>query len=67
METYHMFYLAAISNKVCAEKIRTAACAIVLANRIKDQFLDNDSKHKIEVLAGRACVDALLQMPLKGA
>lgn len=54
MESYHMIYLQHIG-----EKIHTAACAIVLANRIRNEFLDNDSKHIIEVLAGRACVEAL--------
>jgi uridine phosphorylase len=64
METYHMFYLAALSNRANKLKqnpqmIRTAACAIVLANRITNDFLPNDAKHKIELLAGKACLEAL--------
>lgn len=64
METYHMFYLAALANKAksksqTAQKIYAAGCAIVLANRITNDFLGNDAKHTIELLAGKACLEAI--------
>ncbi len=56
METYHLFHLAKISTT----KIRAAGCAIVLAQRKKNVYLTNDVKHELELRAGKACLEALL-------
>jgi len=55
METFQLFHLARLSK----EKIDTGACAIVLAHRCSNDFLDHNTKHKLELLAGTACLDVL--------
>ena len=61
METYHMFHLAKQNERAQNKAmIRTAACAIVLAQRKSDDFLSNDLKHALEVKAGEACLRALV-------
>jgi len=54
METFHLYHLARLSGTISA-----AACAIVLAQRKKNDFLGNDEKHTLEKQAGRACFEAL--------
>lgn len=67
METFYLYHLADVNRQAAAnnnqEMIRVAGCAIALANRFSNAFLDNDSKHKIEKLAGNACLVALTRMP----
>jgi len=62
METYHLFHLAKLNAYAHAneEQIKVAACAIVLAQRKSDDFLSNERKHEIEKIAGRACLEALI-------
>jgi uridine phosphorylase len=55
METFHLYHLARLSGTISA-----AACAIVLAQRKKNDFLSNDDKHTLEKQAGRACFEALI-------
>jgi len=55
METFHLLHLARLSFG----KIYVAACAIVLAQRRSNAFLDNKSKHNLELLAGKACLNSL--------
>ena len=57
METFELFHLAKIYNST--GKIHTAASAIVLAHRRSNGFLSNETKHKIEILSGNACLEAL--------
>lgn len=66
METFHLFHLAKLNNYACqnANPIRTAACAIVLAQRKSDDFLSNDLKHAIERKAGNACLEALVNLEM---
>ncbi len=63
METYHLYHLAKMNEY--AEKsqgsIQVAACAIALAQRKSDAFLANDLKHAIEIQAGNACLEALVE------
>lgn len=59
METYQLFFLAKISSARGA-KIHAAACAIVLANRVTQDFLPDAEKHKVEIAAGKACLEALI-------
>uniref|UniRef100_A0A6B2LCH8 Nucleoside phosphorylase domain-containing protein n=1 Tax=Arcella intermedia TaxID=1963864 RepID=A0A6B2LCH8_9EUKA len=56
METFHLFHLARLSRG----SIKAAACAIVLAQRRVNSFLDNDKKHHLEKTAGKACLDTLI-------
>lgn len=61
METYHMYHLAKRNERAQNKTmIRTAACAIVLAQRKSNDFLSNDLKHAMEVKAGKACLEALV-------
>jgi hypothetical protein len=57
METYHLFHLAKLNR---SGSIRAAACAIVLAQRKSGAFLSNDRKHELEIKAGNACLEALV-------
>lgn len=63
METYHLFHLAKLNSFVKRENqgIRVAACAMVLAQRKSDAFLSNELKHELEIKAGNACLNALVQ------
>jgi len=56
METFQLFHLTKLSKN----KIQSGACAIVLAQRRSNKFLDHDSKNKVERMAGMACIDTLL-------
>ncbi len=56
METHHLFHLAKLSKG----SIRAAGCAIVLAQRKANIYLTNAEKHALEVKAGEACLEALL-------
>ncbi len=66
METFHLFHLARLNQQAMDKQnlrnqgIRAAACAIILANRQTGEFLSNEDKHKIERVAGEACLDALI-------
>jgi len=55
METFQLFKLAAICNK----PIHAGACAIVLGQRTTNKVIDNDSKHALEKMAGKACLEVL--------
>jgi uridine phosphorylase len=61
METYLLFHLAKLHEYSVKVPIRTAACAIVLAQRKSDAFLSNDLKHELEIKAGNACLEALVE------
>jgi uridine phosphorylase len=61
METYHLFHLAKLNEFAKVDgPIRVAACAIVLAQRKADAFLSNELKHELEMKAGNACLEALV-------
>jgi len=62
METFQLFHLASICK---SKNIFAGACAIVLAQRLANQFLDNDSKHLLEQKAGKACLEALKKMSVE--
>jgi len=55
METFQLFHLARLSKGT----IQAGACAIVLAQRRKNDMMNHETKHKIEVLAGNACLEML--------
>lgn len=57
METFHLFHLSSIAVN---RSLRVAACAIVLAQRKEGAFLSLAEKHKIEIIAGRACLKTLV-------
>jgi len=61
METFQLLHLARCSKR---KDIRAGAAVIVLAQRLSNQFLDNDRKHLLEATGGRACLDTLVQFPL---
>lgn len=63
METYLLFHLAKLNGYAASENgaISTAACAIVLAQRKSDAFLSNELKHELEIKAGNACLEALVE------
>lgn len=66
METYQMFHLAELNRRAQQQQmIHVAACAIVLAQRKSNEFLSHDRKHKIELIAGKACLDALIQRKIE--
>ena len=44
---------------VAVEKVYASACAIILAQRKKNDFLSHDEKHRLEVIAGTSCLNAL--------
>lgn len=60
MESYLLFNLAEMNTSVAkpGEGINAAACAIVLAARNTGVFITNDEKHRIELEAGKACLEA---------
>jgi len=55
METFQLFHLARLSKGL----IQAGACAIVLAQRRKNEFLNHQTKHKIELISGSACLEML--------
>jgi len=57
METFQLLHLARLSKGT----IKAGACAIALAQRCSNAFLDNDSKHKLELMAGLGCLDMLIK------
>jgi uridine phosphorylase len=61
METFHLFDLARCSD---SKKIKVGAATIILANRITNEFLDNDRIREIEEVGGEAVLDALINVPL---
>ncbi len=61
MESYTLAHLAACSPT----PIAAAACAIVLANRNSNAFLDNDTIKSRERSAGRACLAAVAEITLE--
>eukprot|EP01128_Nolandella_sp_AFSM9_P008101 TRINITY_DN466_c0_g1_i2.p1 TRINITY_DN466_c0_g1~~TRINITY_DN466_c0_g1_i2.p1 ORF type:complete len:376 (+),score=85.30 TRINITY_DN466_c0_g1_i2:96-1130(+) len=56
METFMLFHLARLSDSIHA-----AGSAIVLAQRKVNAFLDNDSKHQLEKVCGKACLECLVE------
>lgn len=62
METYHLFHLAKLNELANMDSpMRVAACAIVLAQRKAGAFLSNELKHELEIKAGNACLEALVE------
>ena len=63
METYHLFHLAKLNSytAIIDAPIYSAACAIVLAQRKSNAFLSNELKHELEIKAGNACLEALVE------
>jgi len=55
METFQLFHLARLSKG----SIQAGACAIVLAQRRSNDFLDLQKKHVIEKISGSACLETL--------
>lgn len=60
MESAHMMHLA----ECATVPIHTAACAVVLAQRKKDQFLDQETKHQREVVVGISALDAITEFKM---
>ncbi|GAM28316.1 hypothetical protein SAMD00019534_114920 [Acytostelium subglobosum LB1] len=60
METFQLYHLATRSK----EPIKAAAATIILANRVDNTFLDNDTKSALEIAGGRACLEALINTTL---
>jgi hypothetical protein len=58
------FHLAHCTKK---KDIRATAAVMVLAQRRSNEFLDNDRKHALEALGGRACLETLVNFPLSAA
>lgn len=63
MEASLLFDLADMNTDVAkeGEGISAAVCAIVLAARKTGVFLSHDEKHRLEKLAGKACLEALIE------
>jgi len=61
METFQFLHLARCSKR---QDIRASAAVMVLAQRRSNEFLDNDRKHVLEALGGRACLETLTSFPL---
>ncbi len=55
------FHLAQCCKK---KNVRAGAAVIVLAQRRSNEFLDNDRKHLLEAVGGKACLEALTSFPL---
>lgn len=63
METHQLFHLANIRKDPC----HVAGAAIGIVNRVNDNITANisvDDLHKLEVTAGRACLQALIDFKL---
>eukprot|EP01133_Synstelium_polycarpum_P008378 gene8378-9847_t len=60
MESFQLYHLASRS----IVPIKAAAATIILANRVNNTFLDNDTKTLLEVIGGRACMEALIKIDL---
>jgi uridine phosphorylase len=70
METFHLFHLGQLSHyaqasEKSAGKIRTAAAALVLANRRANDFLPVKKKQELEVIVGKAILQTLADTPLE--
>lgn len=63
METYQFFHLAQCSKR---GRMRAGAACIVLANRVTNEFLGADEKHRLEVEGGKAILDAVIDVQLDG-
>ncbi len=61
METFHLFDMAECSNGT----IIASSAEIVLAQRTTGYFIDMDLKYKREAEAGKAALDAIVEIPLK--
>jgi uridine phosphorylase len=61
METFQLMHLAHCARN---KNIRATAAVMVLAQRRSNEFLDNDRKHALEALGGRACLDTLANFVL---
>ena len=64
MESYHLFDLAAWNTDAAkpGEGMSAATCNIVLAARKTGAFLPNEEKHRLERIAGKACLQALIAL-----
>ena len=60
METFHLYDMAENSSK----KFYASGACIAMAGRLSNEFIDLDSKHKIEKKLGQAALDALIEFPL---
>ena len=63
METFHMLDLAR-SSLPAAGRVRASAAAIVIMNRASGAVADADAVRALEVAGGRACLEALVALPL---
>jgi len=63
METFHLLDLSQISNKSNG-LIYSSGCHIVLAQRRSNDFLDNDTLHKVEKQAGEAILNTLISFQI---
>jgi uridine phosphorylase len=64
MESYHLFDLAAWNTDAAkqGEGMSAAACNIVLAARKTGAFLSHEEKHRLESIAGKACLQAFIAL-----
>ncbi|EAL66789.1 uridine phosphorylase [Dictyostelium discoideum AX4] len=60
METFQLYHLATRSK----QPIKAASSTIILANRVTQAFLDNNTKVKLEIEGGRACLESLIKVNL---
>ncbi|KAM9959078.1 hypothetical protein ACTFIR_000129 [Dictyostelium discoideum] len=60
METFQLYHLATRSK----QPIKAASSTIILANRVTQAFLDNNTKVKLEIEGGRACLESLIKINL---
>ncbi len=61
MET---FFLLDLADREAAKNIHAAGCAIIFANRVDNSFIKTEDKHAMEIKAGTACVNAVVNFPL---
>ena len=63
METFHLLDLARAS--LPASRVRASAAAIVIMNRRSGAVAAAEEVHALEVAGGRACLEALVALPLE--
>ncbi|ORY88946.1 nucleoside phosphorylase domain-containing protein [Leucosporidium creatinivorum] len=61
METAHLFHLASVARHA---KISAAACHMIFADRVGQEFIDPLVVAELEPKVGRACLDAIISFPL---
>lgn len=63
METSMLLHLARCARDP-AKPIKAAGCMQVFADRLANAFIQPEQVDKLEPIAGRACLDALIQVPI---